>query len=140
MSTTLDVTRPRVIRDEAEYEAALAEVERLLGVDPDPGTEEGDRLDTLAILVEAYEREHYPMTPPTPQAAVAFRLEQLGLTRADLAPIIGGRSRVSEFFTAKRPLSITQLVRVRDALGIPADRLIPPAKKPRGRPKAARSR
>src|SRR5215217_2099989 len=99
MATTLDVTRPRVIRDAAEHAAALAEVERLMALDPEPGTEEGDRLETLAILVEAYEDEHFPMGErSTPLSAVDFRLEQLGMTRAELARLMGGRSRVSEFF------------------------------------------
>jgi HTH-type transcriptional regulator/antitoxin HigA len=69
------------IRTEAEYEAALAEIEQLWGART--GTPEGDRLDILATLVDAYENEHYPMDPPDPIEAIKFRMEQQGLTRKD---------------------------------------------------------
>jgi len=128
MGMALDMTAPRILRTAADHEAALADVERLMALDPAPGTPEADRLELLGMLVSAYEDQHYPMgETTTPQSAVLFRIEQLGLTRLDLEPIMGGKSRVSEFFTGRRPLSMTQVVRLRDALGISADLLIPKA-------------
>ena len=82
------------IRTEADYEAVLAEVGRLWGAKS--GTPNGDRLDILATLIDAYEVEHYPMDPPDPIDAIKFRMEQQGLTRKDLEPIIGTRTRVAE--------------------------------------------
>jgi HTH-type transcriptional regulator / antitoxin HigA len=77
------------------------------------------------VLVEAYDEEHYPMgETSTPQSVVEFMLEQKGMTRADLVPLLGSKSRVSEFFARKRRLSIEQIRALRDALGIPADLLI----------------
>ena len=75
------------IRTKKDYEAALAEVERLWGAKSK--TPDGDRLDVLATLIDAYENEHYPMDPPDPIEAIKFRMEQQGLTRKDLEPLIG---------------------------------------------------
>jgi HTH-type transcriptional regulator/antitoxin HigA len=85
-----------------------------------------DLLEFLSVLVEAYEAKHYPeeMFATTPQSAVDFMLEQKGMQRSDLAGIIGGKSRVSEFFAGKRELSRTQIRALRDLLGIPADLLL----------------
>ena len=82
------------IRTQADYEAALVVIARLWGARA--GTPEGDRLDILATLVDAYENEHYPMDPPDPIEAIKFRMEQRGLTRKDLADILGSRTRVAE--------------------------------------------
>ncbi len=82
------------LRTEAEYEEALAEVEKLWGTKP--GTPEGDRLDVFITLVEAYEREHHKISPPNPIEAIIFRMEQLGLSRKDLEPYLGKSGRVSE--------------------------------------------
>jgi HTH-type transcriptional regulator / antitoxin HigA len=121
----LDFTKPHVLRNVREYKAAVAEIDRLLDADPRAGSEEHDRLEFLSVLVEAYEAEHDPFDDAgTPQSVVAFMLEQAGLTRADLAPWMGGRARVSEFFASRRRLSISQITRLRDELGIPADLLI----------------
>src|SRR5215831_4625901 len=81
------------IRTEADYESALAELERLWGAKA--GTPKGDRLDVLATLIDAYENEHYPMDPPDPIEAIKFRMEQQGLSRRDLEPLIGTRTRVA---------------------------------------------
>lgn len=114
----------RPIRTETDYEAALAEVEQLWGARL--GTPEGDRLDVLATLIDAYEAEHYPMDPPDPIDAILFRMEQQGLTRKDLEPLIGTRTRVAEILNRKRGLSIGMIRRLHAALGIPADVLIRP--------------
>jgi HTH-type transcriptional regulator/antitoxin HigA len=110
------------VRSEADYEKALSEVERLWGAKS--GTPEGDRLDVLATLIDVYEAEHYPMDPPDPIEAIKFRMEQQGITRKDLEPIIGTRTRVSEILNRKRSLSIAMIRRLHDQLGISADILI----------------
>jgi HTH-type transcriptional regulator/antitoxin HigA len=115
----------RPIRTEADYEAALAEVECLWGAKS--GTA-GDRLDILATLIDAYEAEHYPMDPPDPIEAIKFRMEQQGLTRKDLEPIIGTRTRVAEVLNRKRGLSIDMIRRLHERLGISADVLIRPSR------------
>lgn len=124
-SAALDFTKPHVLRNAKEFKAAVAEIDALLDRDPKPGTEAHDRLKFLSVLVEAYEDEHDPIDETgTPQSIVVFMLEQAGMTKGDLAPLMGGRARVSEFFAGKRRLSVTQIKRLRDALGIPADLLI----------------
>jgi HTH-type transcriptional regulator/antitoxin HigA len=110
------------IRSKADHRNALREVERLWGAKS--GTLEGDRLDVLATLIDAYETEHYPMDPPDPVEAIKFRMEQQGLTRRDLEPLIGTRTRVAEVLNRKRNLSIGMIRRLHDRLGIPAEVLI----------------
>jgi HTH-type transcriptional regulator/antitoxin HigA len=114
------------IRSEADYEAALAEIERLWG--SSAGTPEGDRLDILATLVDTYENEHYPMDPPDPIEAIKFRLEQQGLTRRDLAGILGGHAITTEVLSRRRGLSISMIRRLHDTLGISAEVLIRPTR------------
>lgn len=115
------------IRSEADYEAALADMERLWGAKA--GTPDGDRLDVLATLVDAYENERYPMDPPDPIEAIKFRMEQQGLTRRDLEEMIGTRARVAEVLNRKRDLSIGMIRRLHEKLGISADVLIRPVRK-----------
>jgi HTH-type transcriptional regulator/antitoxin HigA len=117
----------RPIRTERDYEAALKEVERLWGAKS--GSPEGDRLDVLATLIEAYEDEHYPMDPPDPVEAIKFRMEQQGLTRRDLEPLIGTRTRVAEVLNRKRGLSIEMIRRLHATLGISAEILIRPSRR-----------
>src|SRR5256712_13551507 len=114
------------IRTEADYEVALAEIERLWGAPA--GTPEGDRLDILATLVDAYENEHYPMDPPDPIEAIKFRMEQQGLTRRDLEGILGTRTREAEALNRRRGLSINMIRRLHEKLGISAEVLIRPTK------------
>lgn len=110
------------IRTEADYEAAVAEIERLM--DAEPETPEGDRLDVLSTLVEAYEQHHHPIDAPDPVAAVEFRMVQMGLSRKDLEPLIGSRGRVSEVLTGKRSLSLAMIRNLHRELHIPAEVLI----------------
>ena len=114
----------RPIRTEADYEAALAEIERLF--DAVPNTPENDRLDVLATLVEAYEAHHYPITEPDPVEAIKYYMESRGLSRADLEPYIGGRARVAEVLNRKRALSLNMIRRLYAGLGIPAEVLVQP--------------
>ena len=121
----LDRSRPHVLRNEEDYEAAVAEVDAILTREPELGTPEADWLEVLVVLIESYEREHYPMGgTSTPQSILEFMLDQRGMSRGDLAEIMGGRSRVSEFFAGKRNLSLTQIRRLRHLLRVPADLLI----------------
>lgn len=117
------------IRTKPDYEKALTEVERLWGAKID--TRDGDRLDILATLIDAYEAEHYPIDPPDPVEAIKFRMEQQGLSRKDLEPLIGTRTRVAEVLNRKRSLSIGMIRRLNERLGISADVLIRPSQKGR---------
>lgn len=123
---TLSFTKPHVLRNRREYKAAVSEIDALLDLDPKRGSESYERLEFLSVLVQAYEDEHDPIDTAgsTPQSVVAFMLEQQGKVRSDLAPLLGGKGRVSEFFSGKRRLSIEQIKALRDELGIPADLLI----------------
>ena len=117
------------IRTKADYEAALEEVESLWGARV--GTSEGDRLDILATLIDAYESEHYPMDPPDPIEAIKFRMEQQGLTRKDLEGLVGSRTRVAEVLNRQRGLSINMIRRLHEKLGISAEVLIRPTRSKR---------
>lgn len=114
------------IRTEADYEEALAEVERLWGAKS--GTPEGDRLDVLATLVDVYEAKLYPMDPPDPVEAIRFRMEQQGMTRKDLEPMIGPRNRVADVLNRRRSLSIDMIRKLNSHLGISAEVLIRPSR------------
>src|SRR5476651_272342 len=100
MTTTLDFANPHVLRNAKEYRAAVAEVDDLLDANPKRGTEALERLVFLSVLMEAYEDQHDPLdeSGSSPQSVVAFMLEQKGMTRSELAPLMGGKARVSEFF------------------------------------------
>jgi len=115
------------IRTKSDYNRALAEAERLWGAKS--GTPEGDRLDVLATLIDVYESEHFPMDPPDPIEAIKFRMESQGLSRKDLEPLIGTRTRVAEVLNGKRGLSIGMIRRLHDRLGIAAEVLIRPSRK-----------
>lgn len=110
------------IRSEADYDAALAEIEGLMNSGQD--TPEGERLDVLVTLVQAYETEHYPMEAPDPIALIQFVMEQRGLERVDLEPMIGSRGRVSEVLNRQRPLTLGMIRRLHSGLGLPADALV----------------
>jgi HTH-type transcriptional regulator/antitoxin HigA len=120
----------RPIRTEQDHDDSLARIAELMG--SAPGTPESDELEVLATLVDAYETKQFPMDAPGPIAAIEFRMEQQGLSRKDLEPMIGSRARVSEVMTRKRGLTLAMIRRIRRSLGIPADLLIemePPRRK-----------
>ena len=120
------------IRTEADHDSAVARIAELIGAKPD--TAEGEELDILATLVDAYEAKHHTIDAPDPIAAIQFRMEQQGLTRKNLKPLIGSRARVSEVMTRRRSLTLAMIRRVRKELGISADVLIGhPEKKRRKR-------
>ena len=116
--------RIRPIRTKADYRAALKEVERLW--DADPGTPDGDVVDVLTTLIEAYEAEHFPISPPDPIAAIVFMMEQKGMSRRDLEPALGSRGRVSEVLARKRPLTLPMVRALNRLLDIPTDILAQP--------------
>jgi HTH-type transcriptional regulator/antitoxin HigA len=122
------------IRTKADHAKALAEIERAW--DAKPGTPEGDRLDVLATLVDAYERQATPILPPDPIEAIKFRLEQQHKTRKDLEGIIGTRARVSEILGGRRSLSLSMIRGLHRELQIPLDVLV--AEKDQERPRSAR--
>jgi HTH-type transcriptional regulator/antitoxin HigA len=124
------------IRTKADYRAALKEIEALM--DAEAGTPQGERLDVLATLVEAYERRHFPMDLPDPVDAIKFRMEQSGLGPKDLVPMIGQLNRVYEILGRKRPLTLKMVWRLNRELGIPAESLIKQARPGRARPSRAR--
>lgn len=115
---------PKIIKTDDQYRAYLAEVDRLATDDPAPGTPDGDRLELLAKLVEDYEKERFRFKRPDPIDAIRFRMEEQGLRQADLAPLLGGRNRVSEVLAGKRPLTVAAIRALSDALHIPADLLV----------------
>ena len=111
------------IRSETDYEAALKEIETL--VTSQPGTPEGDRMDVLVTLVQAYEASHYPIPEPNdPVGVLEYYMESRGLSRADLLPYLGSKERVSEILNRKRGLSLQMIRRLHAGLGIPADLLV----------------
>jgi HTH-type transcriptional regulator / antitoxin HigA len=112
------------IKTEKDYEYALAEIERMF--DAKPGTPDGDHLEILTTLVEAYENQHYTIPLPDPVEAIKYFLDSRGLTRKDLELYLGSRARVSEILNRKRPLSLEMIRRLHQGLGIPADVLIQP--------------
>jgi len=114
----------RPIRTDADYKSTLKEISRLMQSDPELGTPEGDRLDVLTTLVQAYEAKHFPIDLPDPVEAIKFRMEQGGLTAKDLEPMIGRRNRVYEVLNRKRPLTLPMIRKLHQQLGIPAESLI----------------
>jgi HTH-type transcriptional regulator/antitoxin HigA len=110
------------IKTRADYRAALKEIESLMSARPN--TPQGDRLDVLATLVEAYERTHFPMDLPDAVDAIRFRMEQQGLTVDDLAPVIGRRNRVYEILNRKRTLTLRMIEGLHTRFGIPAESLL----------------
>ncbi len=130
------------IRNKDDHRQAVARIEALMSAAPN--TPEGDELDVLATLVDAYEAKHFVIDAPSPVAAILFRMEQEQLSRKDLEPLIGSRARVSEILTGKRSLTLDMVRRVRGGLGISADLLIAPlptksaprSKRSKSKPKA----
>ena len=110
------------IKTDADYRAALKEIESLMESAVD--TPEGERLDVLVTLIEAYEKKHFPMDLPDPVEAIKFRMEQMGLTAKDLEPMIGRLNRVYEVLNHKRPLTLKMIWKLHRGLGIPAESLI----------------
>lgn len=112
------------IRTEDDYNNALLRIDELMDAEPD--TEAGAELDVLVTLVDVYESKHFPIEVPDPVEAILFRMEQMGIKRKDLVPLLGGRNRVSEVLNRKRNLTITQIKRLHSSLQIPLKNLLGP--------------
>ena len=118
----------RPIHTEQDYQDALKSVAPLFDNEPEPGTPEGDYLEVMITLIEAYEAKHSPVDLPNPVDAIRFRMEQSGLSAADLMPAIGRQNRVYEVLNGKRPLTLPMIWKLHDMFGIPAESLIKPVK------------
>ena len=116
------MTDIKVIQTEKEYENALREIDGLFHAKP--GTPEGNRLELLLLLVEHYEKQHYPIEAPDPIEAIKFRMDQLGMSVTELGEVIGYKSRASEILSRKRRLTLPMLRRLHDKLGISAEVLL----------------
>ena len=114
----------RPIKTDADYRAALNDIENLMMAEPD--TVEGEKLDILVTLVEPYEAKHFPMDLPDPVEAIKFEMERKGLTVKDLEPMIGKSNRVYEILNHKRSLTLKMIWKLHEGLGIPAESLIKP--------------
>lgn len=116
----------RPIRTDSDYREALKDVSALFDNEPAPGTSEGDAFEVMITLIEAYEAKHFPVDLPNPIDAIKFRMEQSGLTAADLTPAIGRTNRVYEVLNGKRALTLPMIWKLHDMFGIPAESLIKP--------------
>jgi HTH-type transcriptional regulator/antitoxin HigA len=114
----------KIIKTNKQYEEALAMVEELMDLEPEPCTREADKLELLTLLISNYEREHFPIEMPDPIEAIKFRMEQQQLSQKDLMPYIGTCNRVSEILNRKRPLTLKMIRTLHKELGIPAEVLI----------------
>lgn len=113
---------PKIIKTEEEYQEARATLEKLM--DALPGSPEEEKLELLALLIENYEKERFPIGLPDPIEAIMFRMEQQGLTRKDLERYIGSQSKVSEVLNRKRPLSLAMIRSLHEELGISTEVLL----------------
>lgn len=114
----------KTIKSDLDYEAALAEIKRLLDCNPAAGTPEAEELDLISVVVRDYESKRFELGLPDPIDAIKFRMEQLNLSQRDLVPIIGSRSKVSEILSRKRPLTLSMIRALHSGLGIPAKVLV----------------
>ncbi|PKL78137.1 MAG: transcriptional regulator [Candidatus Melainabacteria bacterium HGW-Melainabacteria-1] len=120
----------KVIKTEADYEAAMAQLMTLMDQEIAPGSEEENQLELLELVIGDYESQHYPAEKPDPVEAILFRMDQQNLTQKDLIPFIGSKSKVSEVLSRKRPLSLAMIRGLHEGLGIPAEVLIQAAPQP----------
>jgi HTH-type transcriptional regulator / antitoxin HigA len=128
------ITRP--LRSQADYDAALEDIERYFDNEPKPDTPEADRFDLLALIIEDYERKRWSTEPPDAIDAIRYRTETDSYTQADLGRLLGSRQRASDILTGKRPLTMRMAWRLHREWGIPAEALIAPPPT-RGRKSAA---
>jgi HTH-type transcriptional regulator/antitoxin HigA len=126
----------RPLRSEADYDAALEEIEGYFETEPKPSTPEADRFDLLALIIEDHERKHWPIEPPEPIDAIRYRMETGGYTQADLGRLLGSRQRASDILTRRRSLTMRMAWKLHREWGIPAEALISPPRS-RGRKSAA---
>jgi HTH-type transcriptional regulator / antitoxin HigA len=123
----------RPLRSEADYEMALADIERYFEIEPKPGTSAADRFDLLALLIADYENRHWPIEPPDPIEAIRWRMETGGYTQTDLGRLLGSRQRASDILSRKRRLTIRMAWKLHREWGVPAEALIRPQSRSRRR-------
>jgi HTH-type transcriptional regulator/antitoxin HigA len=119
--------KTKIIKTEAEYNEACAQIYNLMNSSDEPiepNSAEGEELELLSLLVEKYEREVYPIEAPSPIEAIRFRMEQMNLRQSDIAPLFGGKTRISEVLNGKRPLNLKIITLLNEYLGIPLESLI----------------
>lgn len=113
-----------IIRDEAGYEAAMAEYEAFFDNEPQASSEAGDRFELLGLLLAKYEEEHFPMPKTSPVEAIRFAMDRQGLGQSDLAELLGSRSRASEILSGRRELTLPQIRLLSKAWSIPVQALV----------------
>jgi HTH-type transcriptional regulator / antitoxin HigA len=123
-----EITRP--LRNEADYEAAVDEIERYFDRPPKSGSPDADRFDLLSLVVEDYERERSPIDPPNPVDGIRYGMETRGLTQADLGRLLGSRQRASDILSRRRPLTMRMAWKLHRDWGISAEALIRPSRPP----------
>jgi HTH-type transcriptional regulator/antitoxin HigA len=114
----------KILKTEQDYNEACERIYRLINTTEkaiEPDSPEGEELDLLSLLVEKYEQEHYPIKAPNPIEAIKFRMEQMNLKQTDIAPLFGGKTRVSEVLNGKRPLTLKMITLLNRYLGIPLE-------------------
>jgi HTH-type transcriptional regulator / antitoxin HigA len=119
--------KTKILRTEQDYNKACERIYKLINSSEnpiEPNSTEGEELELLSLLVEKYEQEHYPIKAPNPIEAIKFRIEQMNLKQADIAPLFGGVTRVSEVLHGKRPLTLRMITLLNRYLGIPLESLI----------------
>jgi len=119
--------KTKILKTEQEYDKACERIYRLINSSPeaiDTNSPEGEEAELLSLLIEKYEQEHYPIKAPNPVEAIKFRMEQMNLKQADIAPLFGGKTRVSEVFHGKRPLTLKMITLLNRYLGIPLESLV----------------
>ena len=109
------------IRSEEDYDRAIARINQLLDLNPQPGTDDDNELDVLSTLVEVYEDEHYPILPPDPIEAIKYVMEEKGMDNKQLIPLLGTKSRVSEIMNRKKPLTLKMIYKLHQAMGLPLE-------------------
>lgn len=119
--------KAKILKSEKEYNQACERIYKLINSSTnaiDPESPEGEEIELLSLLVENYEQEHYPIDAPSPIEAIKFRFEQMNLKQTDVAPLFGGKTRVSEVLHGKRPLTLKMIALLNRYLGIPLESLI----------------
>jgi HTH-type transcriptional regulator/antitoxin HigA len=133
-----DAKKPiRPLRSEAEYEAALAAIEKYFDKKPKPGTAAADGFDLLALVIEDYEAKHWPVDPPDPIEAIRYRMDMGGFSQADLGRLLGSRQRASDILARKRRLTMQMAWKLHRDWNIPAEALIRPSTRRRRPPRVA---
>jgi HTH-type transcriptional regulator/antitoxin HigA len=129
--------KAKLVKTEQEYNQACERIYTLMNSQEnaiEPDSVKGEEIELLSLLVEKYEKEHYPVEAPNPIEAIKFRMEQMNLKQVDVAPLFGGKTRVSEVLNAKRPLTLKMITLLNRYLGIPLESLVDGNKEVRLKP------